>query len=114
MKPSVLANKVGATVGFAPASVQTLAKGAFLMNLLGYLGLDDGNCSRMKDDRPETFLAHLLGVLRRRSADVPDDVVRRAHCDMVLPWSRAIVSAALYGEGLAVTPDGVPAEYGAA
>jgi len=114
MKPSDLAAKVGAPVGFAPAPVQTLAKGAFLMNVLGYLGLDGGNCSRLKDDRPETFLAHLLGVLRRRSEDVPNDIVRRAHCDMVFPWSRAIVSAALYGEGRTLTEAGVPAEYGAA
>lgn len=113
MKSRDLAEKIGAAVSFATEPMHSLAKSAFLLNLLGYLDLDDRRV-RLKDDRPKTLLAHLLGVLRRCSVDVPEATIRRAHCDMVFPWSRVVVSAALYGEGKKVTPAGVPAGYGAA
>lgn len=115
--PSYVDDLVTAT-GVVPAEVQAAcAKNAFLLNLLGHLEIDP-------DEEPDpratpldgavALLERLLGILRKRRKAVPERLIKKAHCDMVLPMTRSIISSLLYGEGTAVTWLGVPKSYGAA
>jgi hypothetical protein len=103
--------------GIVPAEViAACAKNAFLMNLLAHLGVDPDGAPDI-GERAEGAIAlmeHLLGVLADYKKLVPERHIKRAHCDMVLPMTRTIISACLYGEGVSCTSLGVPKSYGAA
>ena len=92
------------------------AKNAFLLNLLAHLGIDPDGVPDAggRGQGAGALLARLMGLLRAYDRLVPERLVKRAHCDMVLPMTRAIISSCLYGEGVACTPLGVPKKYGAA
>ncbi len=116
MKQHQLVEKLETSVSYAPDVMQALAKNAFLLNLFNRLDVDpdEGQPVVVKDNNPATLTRHLLAILRRHKKNVPDQAVRNAHCDMAFPWSRAIISACLYGKNVSCTPLGVPKSYGAA
>lgn len=114
--PSYVEDVVVAT-GVVPAEVMAAgAKNAFLLNLLGHLGVDPdgGPPLTARGEGAGALLSHLIGLLRSYPRTVPERLIKKAHCDMVLPMTRSIISSLLYGEGVAVTSLGVPKSYGAA
>lgn len=94
--------------------VAASAKNAFLINLLGHMGVqtDSTGAASFFGEGAGALLARLLTILRGLDRTVPQHLIRRAHCDMVLPKTRTIISSCLYGEGVACTPLGVPKKYG--
>lgn len=103
--------------GVTPAEVvAAAAKNAFLLNLFAHLGIDpDGGPDvGSRGEGAGGLLEHLMGLLQAFERTVPERLVKRAHCDMVLPMTRSIISSCLYGEGVSCTPLGVPKKYGAA
>lgn len=100
--------------GVVPADVLAAgAKNAFLLNLLGRLGVDpDGEPDTgARGEGAVALTDFLLGVLAGYEKAVPERHIRRAHCDMALPATRALISSCLYGEGVACSPLGVPKKY---
>ena len=114
--PSYVTDAITAT-GIVPAEVMAAcAKNAFLLNLMGHLGIDPDGGPEV-GERAEGAVAlteHLLGILAEHKKLVPERHIKRAHCDMVLPATRALISSCLFGEGVACTSLGVPKKYGAA
>ena len=103
--------------GVTPAAVlMACAKNAFLLNLFAHLGIDPDDAPDA-GERAEGAMAlteHLLGLLGQHKKAISDRHIKYAHCDMILPMSRALISSCLYGEGVSCTPLGVPKKYGAA
>lgn len=114
--PSYVTDAIMPT-GVVPAEVMAAgAKNAFLLNLLPLLKIDpDGGPEfGVRGEGAVALLEHLLARLVEHKKTVPERHVKKAHCDMVLPSTRALISSCLYGEGVTVTPLGVPKAYGAA
>lgn len=114
--PSYVVDAVTPT-GVVPAEVLAAgAKNAFLLNLLGHLGVDPDGAPDMgrRGEGAVALTDFLLGVLAGYGKVVAERHIRRAHCDMILPATRALISSCLYGEGVTVTPLGVPKKYGVA
>lgn len=105
MSGSELADKLeGGQLGAASPEHHAVAKVAFLLNLIETMG-----CREEYEETPEATLTHCLCQVRALSS-VKDIDVQEAHCAMIFPWNRAIISRCLYGEGL-VTASGVPRFY---
>lgn len=114
--PSYVTDAVTAA-GVVPAeTMAACAKNAFLVNLLGHLGIDPDSAPPVggRLEGATALTEHLFGLLGQYPKAVPDRHIRRAHCDMVRPATRALISSCLYGEGVACTTLGVPKKYGAA
>lgn len=127
MKPADLVKKLRFTpsyvtdtitaAGVVPGEVMAAgAKNAFLMNLLALLGIDPDGAPDFgaRGEGAVALTEFLLGLLAEHKKIVPERHIKRAHCEMVLPATRALISSCLYGEGVACTSLGVPKKYGAA
>ena len=109
MTAKELVEKIEKSRGSYPEQDEYGALGAFLANLAQVFkialpeNLFEGAALR------ERYL-FWCGVIAGYGKEIPAKAVKEAHMAMSFPFTRAIVSGALYGKGL-VTNLGVPAEY---
>lgn len=107
MNSKDLAQKILFGGRFAGEADQHAAKSVFLGHLLHRLGVEPNKVAG-EDLLSNIYL--MLDWLRDRGQEIHDDTIKEAHCRLLYPWARAIISNCLGYTN--VTTLGVPPHYG--